>query len=119
MSEARQLPAWAEDLRRRYLRGEASMFVLHGNVFDTVVHAQQMIGLTDFLAGTLLKDAVSKFADPFDKLMGSIEKKRQQLQGGLAPQSFNVGQYADDVKKGLEDWRTGGKVRQLWARDAA
>ena len=34
MSEARLLPAWAEDLRRRYLRGEASMFVLHGNVYD-------------------------------------------------------------------------------------
>ena len=32
MSEARLLPVWAEDLRRRYLRGEASMFVLHGNV---------------------------------------------------------------------------------------
>ncbi len=34
---ARVLPAWAEDLRRRYVRGEASMFVLHGNVFDAVV----------------------------------------------------------------------------------
>ena len=27
----RALPPWAEDLRRRYLRGEASMFLLHGN----------------------------------------------------------------------------------------
>lgn len=28
------LPAWAEELRNRYLAGEASMFLLHGNVRD-------------------------------------------------------------------------------------
>ena len=28
------LPAWAEELRTRYLSGEASMFLLHGNVRD-------------------------------------------------------------------------------------
>ena len=35
------LPAWAEDLRRRYLRGEASMFVLHGNVYDVVLYGAE------------------------------------------------------------------------------
>jgi hypothetical protein len=28
------LPRWAEAVRRKYLGGEASMFVLHHNVFD-------------------------------------------------------------------------------------
>jgi len=28
------LPAWAEELRERYLAGEASIFILHGNVRD-------------------------------------------------------------------------------------
>ena len=28
------LPSWAEDLRNRYLAGEASLFLLHGNVRD-------------------------------------------------------------------------------------
>ena len=46
MSEARNLPVWAEDLRRRYLRGEASMFVLHGNVYDVVIHNNKMMALT-------------------------------------------------------------------------
>ena len=32
------LPPWAEELRRRYLRGEASQFVLHGNVHDLILH---------------------------------------------------------------------------------
>jgi transitional endoplasmic reticulum ATPase len=57
MTEPRILPAWAEDLRRRYLRGEASMFVLHGNVFDSVIHQQRTLTLTDFLTDVLLKDS--------------------------------------------------------------
>jgi transitional endoplasmic reticulum ATPase len=57
MSEARQLPAWAEDLRRRYLRGEASLFVLHGNVYDAVLHRQRMMSLTEFLTDVLLKES--------------------------------------------------------------
>jgi transitional endoplasmic reticulum ATPase len=57
MTEPRLLPPWADDLRRRYLRGEASMFVLHGNVFDTVVHQQRTLTLTDFLTDVLLKDS--------------------------------------------------------------
>jgi len=31
-----ELPAWADELRNRYLAGEASMFLLHGNVRDLV-----------------------------------------------------------------------------------
>jgi transitional endoplasmic reticulum ATPase len=53
----RLLPPWAEDLRRRYLRGEACMFVLHGNVFDAIVHNGQPMSLTDFLTDVLLKDS--------------------------------------------------------------
>ncbi len=34
MADARPLPAWLEELRQRYLSGEASMFLLHGNVRD-------------------------------------------------------------------------------------
>ena len=56
MSDPRLLPPWAEDLRRRYLRGEASMFVLHGNVYDGVIDQQKMRTLTEFLTDVLLKD---------------------------------------------------------------
>src|SRR5215217_7243880 len=62
MSEARLLPAWAEDLRRRYLRGEASMFVLHGNVYDVVLCNRKMMGLTEFLTDVLLKDSKDTIA---------------------------------------------------------
>ncbi len=56
MSDPRILPPWADDLRRRYLRGESAMFVLHGNVYDTVVHEQRGFGLTAFLSDVLLRD---------------------------------------------------------------
>ncbi|HKS10274.1 MAG TPA: ATP-binding protein [Pyrinomonadaceae bacterium] len=62
MSESRALPAWAEDLRRRYLRGEASMFVLHGNVYDVVLCNRKMMALTEFLTDVLLKDSKDTIA---------------------------------------------------------
>lgn len=62
MSEARMLPAWAEDLRRRYLRGEATMFVLHGNVYDVVLHNSKMMALTEFLTDVLLKESKDTIA---------------------------------------------------------
>jgi len=49
-----QLPSWAEELRNRYLAGEASMFLVHGNVRD--LHCwtgddgtQEWLGLRGFL----------------------------------------------------------------------
>jgi SpoVK/Ycf46/Vps4 family AAA+-type ATPase len=62
MSEVRVLPAWAEDLRRRYLRGEASMFVLHGNVYDVVLCNNKLMALTEFLTEVLLKDSKDTIA---------------------------------------------------------
>jgi len=62
MIEARVLPAWADDLRRRYLRGEASMFVLHGNVYDVVLCNRKMMALTEFLTDVLLKDSKDTIA---------------------------------------------------------
>ncbi|MBK9062461.1 MAG: ATP-binding protein [Acidobacteria bacterium] len=56
MAEKNALPGWAEDLRRRYLRNEASMFVLHGNVYDVVLYGGKMLSLSNFLTDVLLKD---------------------------------------------------------------
>ena len=62
MSEPRPLPIWAEDLRRRYLRSEASMFVLYGNVYDVVLSQNRMVALTDFLTDVLLKESKQTIA---------------------------------------------------------
>jgi AAA+ superfamily predicted ATPase len=62
MADNRPLPSWAEDLRRRYLRGEASIFILHGNVYDAVQSGGRVITLTDFLGNTLLKESKDTIA---------------------------------------------------------
>jgi SpoVK/Ycf46/Vps4 family AAA+-type ATPase len=62
MATARLLPTWADELRRRYLRNEASIFVLHGNVYDAVVHEGKMQALTDFLTGVLLRESKETIA---------------------------------------------------------
>ena len=57
MSDTKMLPIWAEDLRKRYLRGESSMFILHGNVFDVVLNDGKSLRLSEFLTDVLLKDS--------------------------------------------------------------
>lgn len=47
-------PSWAEELRHRYLRGEAWLFVVHGNVHDLVLHQGKLISAVDFLAENVL-----------------------------------------------------------------
>lgn len=51
----KHMPEWAEELRRRYLRGEASQFILHGNVHDVVLYDGELYGLTDFLTKVFLQ----------------------------------------------------------------
>jgi len=56
MADVRILPSWAEDLRRRYLRNEAVLFVLHGNVHDLVLVDGALKPLTEFLTEVFWKD---------------------------------------------------------------
>jgi len=49
------LPPWAETVRQKYLAGEASVFVLYGNVFDRSLVEGKAYGIVNFLAGVLLK----------------------------------------------------------------
>lgn len=53
MSE-RQYPAWAEQIRSTYLRGESSVFLLHGNVFDLVLNDGELISVVEYLTKVLL-----------------------------------------------------------------
>jgi hypothetical protein len=62
--EERALPRWTSELRARYLRGEASQFILHGNVNDLMLSGGKFIRFGDFLSEVLLspsKDVVVKY----------------------------------------------------------
>jgi AAA+ superfamily predicted ATPase len=63
-ADAQVLPAWADELRRRYLRGESSQFVLHGNVHDVFLCGGKLYTLSEFLAQVLLdrsKDTIAMY----------------------------------------------------------
>jgi transitional endoplasmic reticulum ATPase len=57
------LPGWAEELKRRYLRGEASVFVLHGNVHDVTLYGDELVPVADFIARSVFekKDIVIRY----------------------------------------------------------
>jgi transitional endoplasmic reticulum ATPase len=60
---AAPLPVWADELKRRYVRGESSLFVLFGNVHDKVLHDGKLVGVSDFLAQAVLekKDIIARY----------------------------------------------------------
>jgi transitional endoplasmic reticulum ATPase len=82
MSESRLLPVWAEDLRRRYIRSEASMFVLYGNVYDVVLYGKRMMALTEFLTDVLLKESKETIA-VYNVATGVRFSKRANSMSGL------------------------------------
>ena len=65
-SRATRLPVWADEIRRRYLRGESTQFVLFGNVHDLILDDpdgqsdkrspdEKLLPLPEFLTKVLLE----------------------------------------------------------------
>lgn len=48
------LPVWADELKRRYLAGEAGLFLLHGNVHDGVPHDGRLLPFVDYVHEVVL-----------------------------------------------------------------
>ncbi len=93
------LPKWAETVRRKYLGGEASMFLLHRNVFDRVLYDGKFWSVEEFLARVLLWDNKARIItyDPASKLRyvkGGGEKSEELLAalGAEDPLAYLEGQ---------------------------
>src|SRR5665213_1201610 len=104
----------------------------HGEVIPDVIE-QDLVGAHAMLAelegsgvslkevtDELVKEGVQQFADAFDKLFGTIAKRRRTLLEGeracleIAPGSPEM-KAAVDAE--MEVWRKGGRIRRLWAGD--
>lgn len=68
----------------------------------------------------LLTDAVRLFAEPFDKLLNSLDKKCKAVNWTrLNAQELHLSEeHRRLVDAALDDWKINGKVRRLWMRDA-
>src|SRR6266851_6213697 len=75
----------------------------------------------DDITARLVEDGVRLFADAADQLYASVQKKRRTVLGPkLNAMSYKLPKELDEaVNAALEDWRKDGKVRRLWAGDAA
>ena len=57
---AHNFPEWAETIRRKFRGGESTMFILHGNVFDQVLHdggdGIEFLPLVDYVRNVLVAE---------------------------------------------------------------
>ncbi len=75
----------------------------------------------DDITARLVEDGVKLFAEAADHLYAAVQKKRRTVLGSkLNSMSYKLPKELDDgVKAALDDWRSEGKVRRLWAGDAS
>lgn len=75
----------------------------------------------DQVTDRLLEEGVRLFADAFDQLLGTLERKREGLLGSkLDRQTLALpGPVDAEVQASLEEWRASGKGRRLWGRDTS
>jgi transaldolase/glucose-6-phosphate isomerase len=69
----------------------------------------------------LTEEGVKLFADAFDKLLAAVGKHATtSATSAVNNLTYKLpGDLAAAVKATLEDWKTNGKVKRLWARDAS
>jgi transitional endoplasmic reticulum ATPase len=82
------------------------MFVLHGNVFDAVVHGRSLLALGDFLAGPLL--AESKETIVLYNLASGV-RLRQRAPGLELPEDLLVRAPKEQTLAALEKLLAGGR----------
>ncbi len=69
----------------------------------------------------LVTQAVKLFAEPFDKLLNTVDAKcKYASQAEVDAQTYNLPDPINQqLTEAIDDWKMAGKVRRLWARDAS
>ena len=69
----------------------------------------------------LVTQAVKLFAEPFDKLLNTVDAKCKFVsQTEVDPQTYSLpAPIETQFQETIEDWKMAGKVRRMWARDAS
>ena len=74
-------PPWAEELRRRYLRNEATQFILYGNVFDLVEHGGELVPVREYLSERLFAGSKDVLVVYNVSTGGKIARRKGDLGG--------------------------------------
>jgi len=69
----------------------------------------------DKITDDLVKQGVKLFAEPFDKLLNTVDPKCKLPLGPVNQMTYS----GIDAAAAIEEWSIAGKTRRLWARDAS
>jgi transaldolase/glucose-6-phosphate isomerase len=89
-----------------------------GDVMDTL----EAVGISmKKVTDDLVTQAVKLFAEPFDKLLNTVDAKCKFVSTAeVDPQTYTLpAELNSPLQAAIEDWKMAGKVRRLWARDAS
>jgi transaldolase/glucose-6-phosphate isomerase len=115
------IPPATFDAFRDHGRLRASLEADLEEAHDTM-EALEKVGISmKEVTEKLRKEAVTLFADAFDKLLAAVDKGRKaELKSTIDRMTYSLpADLSTKVTAALEDWRVNGKVRRLWARDAS
>jgi len=74
----------------------------------------------DKVTSDLVLQGVKLFAEPFDKLLNTVDPKCKIPVAPVSPMAYSLGfEEASAVKDALEAWSIAGKTRRIWAKDAS
>jgi transaldolase / glucose-6-phosphate isomerase len=106
---------------RDHGRPRASLQEGLGEARETMARLAQAGIRLNAVTERLLEDGVKLFADAFDKLLAAVETRRQAAGSAGGPRLSHrlSGPVALAVTESLREWRTRGKPRMLWDRDAS
>lgn len=83
LDDINRLPSWAAEMARKYYAGEASHFLLHGNIYDLFLSKGEYIGLRDFLQRELLGNKRVVFYNRSEGIQFGSEEARKDFLGRL------------------------------------
>jgi transaldolase/glucose-6-phosphate isomerase len=89
-----------------------------GDVMDTL----ETVGISmKKVTDDLVTQAVRLFAEPFDKLLNTVDAKCKFVSTvEVDPQTYSLpAELQSPLQVAIDDWKMAGKVRRLWARDAS
>ncbi len=96
---------------------EADVDAAH-DVMDTL----EKVGISmKQVTDDLVTQAVKLFAEPFDKLLNTVDAKCKFVsEAAVDPQTYSLpAPIEKGFQEAIEDWKMAGKVRRLWGRDAS
>jgi len=89
-----------------------------GDVMDTL----EAVGISmKKCTDDLVTQAVRLFAEPFDKLLNTVDAKCKFVSAAeVDPQTYSLpAELNAPLQAAIEDWKMAGKVRRMWGRDAS